>query len=142
MRNNKKIYIPDYMIVLKQLSREVPKKISQLVDETHITYNHLFQIKKEFIKEKLININIIGQTHNITLTEKGEVINHIVFRLIDKLGFTDESIKQIRQSMKHKEHKKSIESTNLNSGTTLNNNIEVEQSLEMEDGTLEEMEGK
>ena len=142
MRNNKKIYIPDYMIVLKQLSREVPKKISQLVDETHITYNHLFQIKKEFIKEKLININIIGQTHNITLTEKGEVINHIVFRLIDKLGFTDESIKQIRQSMKHGEHKKVIESTNLNSDTTLNNNIEVEQSLEMEDGTLEEMEGK
>jgi len=142
MRNNKKIYIPDYMIVLKQLSREVPKKISQLVDETHITYNHLFQIKKEFIKEKLININIIGQTHNITLTEKGEIIKHAVLRLIDKLGFTDESIKQIRQSMKHGEHKKVIESTNLNSDTTLNNNIEVEQSLEMEDGTLEEMEGK
>ena len=142
MRNNKKIYIPDYMIVLKQLDKNISKKISQLVSETNIAYNHLFQIKKEFVQNKLVTIIVEGQIHNIILTEKGERIKNIIKNLIFELGFTDESIKQIRQSMKHGEHKKTNESINLNSDITLNNNIEEDDSLGIKEGTLEDLEGK
>jgi len=133
MRNKKKIHIPDYMIVLKQLNKETPKKISQLVIETDITYNHLFQIKKEFVQDGLVTIIVDGQTHNITLTEKGERVKLIIRNLIYELGFTDESLKEIRQSMKHGEHKKETESISLNSDVTLNNNIEKEKTLNIED---------
>ena len=131
MRNNKKIYIPDYMIVLRQLDINQTKKMSKLLLETNITYNHLFEIKKELVLEGLVTIFVDGQTHNIKLTEKGERLKIIIRNLIFELGFTDDDIKEIRLSMKHKEHKKKepIESKSLNSDVTLNNNINEESII-------------
>ncbi len=102
---HKQIIIPDYMIFLKFLEKD-GRCLYDIFLDSKITYKHLHDIKKSFIKLKWITLKKVGARHNIYLTDEGKKTLKIVNKLLTLLNITDEDIKHFLKKSKIKKREK------------------------------------
>jgi DNA-binding MarR family transcriptional regulator len=82
----KLIMLPDFMIILKCMETG-DKTLSDIKRLAKITYKHLHDMKKEFLKRGWIVEEQIGRRKKLLkLTEKGDDICAGITYLIDELG--------------------------------------------------------
>ena len=91
------IFIPDFMLVLKELSLIDNLSMSDIHEKTKITYSHLHRMKNDFINEGWIVIKKVGVVHHINFTEKGKLIIVTMGEFFKSIGITDDNLYQYRR---------------------------------------------
>lgn len=116
MRINKIIYIPDFMYVLKVLSRGKKNSITQLAKDSNTSYTYVFDMIKEFLKKDFIFVKKIEKKKRkeISITEKGMKVVNIINALMEKLDISDEDLIQWKKNIKYTQKDKNIVLEELN----------------------------
>jgi DNA-binding MarR family transcriptional regulator len=97
----KGIEIDDYFIVMKWIEKE-GKCMFDLHKELNLTYCHLHQLKKSFLKLNWIYIEKDFRRHNMYLTDKGKEIVKIATELFSLMGFDEAKILEYIEKSKSK----------------------------------------
>lgn len=132
--DNKLLIIPDFMIALKIIGDGKKRTVTELKQETDISYSHLFKMKKLFLKKGWINIEYmqtdgIRDKHNMGITDKGLHLVKVIDNILCELDIKDDEIKLLRKKSKL-HNKKSDEKNEVTSlMEDLNNTFEDELNL-------------
>lgn len=97
---DKVIIIPDFMFTMIAIKDNPGVSINEIHYQMRITYSHLHAIKKIFVKRGWVNIQKEGLSHNLSLTEQGEVILKNILALTESLGFTKQNLYDLRLKQK------------------------------------------
>jgi len=100
--DKKRLTIPDFMIVLKAIKDLGEISVTDLHHKTRITYAHLHYLKQTFLDKNWIILRPEGVKHMISISTKGKEIVDGINYLFEKIGITDENIKEYRSHTKHK----------------------------------------
>jgi len=96
--DEKRIIVPDFMIMFKAIEKgNNQKSVLDIYYETLITYSHLHNLKKTFVKKDWITIKKEGRKHILILTHKGKEIVELINLLLNKLKITEDDIMKYRR---------------------------------------------
>ena len=105
MRLAQPIYIPDYMIVLLHIKDKKARTMTVIANDSETGYANIFKLKKAFLERGLINVNLVGLRHDITISDKGLKVVALIEQLMEQFNITMDDLKRMRQEIKFK-HKK------------------------------------
>lgn len=101
--DDKRIIIPNFMMMLYYLNKT--KKISQteLHHESRMTYAHISNLKKCFVKKNWITLEKDGVTVLMSITDKGKEIANTIEKLLLQLDISKEDITKFIKGIKKEE---------------------------------------
>ena len=103
MKTDKKtIIIPDFLIFLKQLTKQPDQSVTNVQLETTITYSHLHNMKKVLCEKGLITIGKENVKNVLNLTPKGKQVVDKAIELFGLLDITEDNILEFRRRGKIK----------------------------------------
>lgn len=95
--NNKRIIIPDFMIVLKAVSKLRKPNITQLHIETNITYSHLHGMLKELEKSGHVYTEKEGVKKFIMISSLGQELVDLINKMLKLMDINEDTINEYRQ---------------------------------------------
>ena len=94
--------IPDYLYVLVVIRNKPGLSISELFEESKISYAHLHDIKKLLLTKEWAYIIKDDKKHRIHLTEKGLNIYESIINLLSSIEITIEQVYEYKRIAKNK----------------------------------------
>ncbi len=101
MKKTNRIFIPDFMIVLKEISLNQEGTMNDIHLKTQITYSHLCNLKKDFVENKWIDFEKTGVVNKITLTESGKQLVNSIDNFFKILEITEDNMYTFRRKVRN-----------------------------------------
>ena len=94
MKYDKKLEIPDFMIILHIIKDKGSCSYTKINMEYAITYAHLHRMIKLLTEKQWVTVDILNKNSNIKLTELGETIVIPINEFLKALNITEDIIKE------------------------------------------------
>jgi predicted transcriptional regulator len=105
MERSKYIYVPDFMVLLKEVETKKEITLSDIHLKTGITYSHLHRMKKDFIEKGWITEVKQGAKKILSITNVGIELVNSMTKFFGLLGVTKDNINSFRRRTKNKSKK-------------------------------------